>query len=324
MCKLRYRTQEEFLAAAREFKRLGLPLSVLVIDFRHWRHWGDWQLDPEFWPDPAAMVRELDELGARIMISPWVMVEESSENFAELHRRGLYVKGPWRHRGVVAGRPAGNEAAASRRPPARAHAAVRPHPPRRRAVPVATLEAQLRGPGHQDVLARPVRRPQPDRGLRQGALPRRPGRRGQLLLPGGAPEERVRRPARGRRSGGGDHLPQLLGRLAALRRLAGGARHRLVVRPSARIPDGGAEPGHGGDSLGRGGDRRLRHAGGAGRRVPRAGGALVPVRGVHAGLPHPRLPRQQRAVEHRRRHLPPHPRRHHAAANGCAPTCWRR
>ena len=53
MCKLRYRTQGEFLAAAREFKRLGLPLSVLVIDFRHWRHWGDWQLDPEFWPDPA-------------------------------------------------------------------------------------------------------------------------------------------------------------------------------------------------------------------------------------------------------------------------------
>ena len=94
MCKLRYRTQGEFLAAAREFKRLGLPLSVLVIDFRHWRHWGDWQLDPEFWPDPVAMVRELDEMGARIMISPWVMVEENSENFAEFHRRGLYVKGP--------------------------------------------------------------------------------------------------------------------------------------------------------------------------------------------------------------------------------------
>lgn len=93
-CKLRYRTQAEFLAAAREFKRRGLPLGVLVIDFRHWRHWGDWKLDPEFWPDPPAMVRELDAMGARIMISPWVMVEESSENFAEFHRRGIYVKGP--------------------------------------------------------------------------------------------------------------------------------------------------------------------------------------------------------------------------------------
>ena len=93
-CKLRYRTQEEFLAAAREFKRRGLPVAVLVIDFRHWRHWGDWKLDPEFWPDPAAMVRELDDLGARIMISPWVMMEERSENFAEFHRRGIYVRGP--------------------------------------------------------------------------------------------------------------------------------------------------------------------------------------------------------------------------------------
>ena len=93
-CKLRYRTQEEFLAAAREFKRRGLPLSVLVIDFRHWRHWGDWKLDPQFWPDPAAMVRELDAMGARIMISPWVMMEERSENFAEFRRLGIYVKGP--------------------------------------------------------------------------------------------------------------------------------------------------------------------------------------------------------------------------------------
>ena len=93
-CKNRYRTQEEFLAVAREFKRLGLPVSVLVIDYRHYRHWGDWKLDPEFWPDPPAMVREIDDLGARIMISPWVSMEESSENFAEFHRRGIYVRGP--------------------------------------------------------------------------------------------------------------------------------------------------------------------------------------------------------------------------------------
>ena len=61
---------------------------------RHWRHWGDWQLDPEFWPDPQAMVRETDDLGARIMISPWVSMEENSENFAEFHRRGIFVRGP--------------------------------------------------------------------------------------------------------------------------------------------------------------------------------------------------------------------------------------
>ena len=90
-CKLRYKTQDEFLKVAREFKRLGLPLSVLVIDFKHWKYTGDWKLDPEFWPDPKAMVRELDEMGVRIMISPWIVVGKESENYAPMKERGLFT-----------------------------------------------------------------------------------------------------------------------------------------------------------------------------------------------------------------------------------------
>ena len=90
-CKLRYKTQEEFLQVAREFKRLGLPVSVLVIDFMHWMYDGDWRLDPEFWPDPQAMVREMNELGIRIMISPWILVDERSENFAPMKAQGLFT-----------------------------------------------------------------------------------------------------------------------------------------------------------------------------------------------------------------------------------------
>ena len=44
-CKLRYRTQEELLSVAREYKRRGLPLSVIVIDFLHWPQFGDWTFD---------------------------------------------------------------------------------------------------------------------------------------------------------------------------------------------------------------------------------------------------------------------------------------
>ena len=90
-CKLRYESQEEFLGVAREFERLGLPLSVLVIDFRHWERIGDWKLDPAFWPDPLAMVRELDDMGVRIMISPWILVDEQSENFADMKAQGLFT-----------------------------------------------------------------------------------------------------------------------------------------------------------------------------------------------------------------------------------------
>ena len=90
-CKLRYKSQEEFLGVAREFKRLGLPLSVLVIDFRHWERIGDWKLDAAFWPDPQAMVQELDEMGVRIMISPWILVDEQSENFDDMKAHGLFT-----------------------------------------------------------------------------------------------------------------------------------------------------------------------------------------------------------------------------------------
>ena len=90
-CKLRYESQDEFLDVAREFERRGLPLAVHVIDFLHWKHTGDWKLDPAFWPDPEAMVRELDEMGVRIMISPWILVDEQSENYAPMKERGLFT-----------------------------------------------------------------------------------------------------------------------------------------------------------------------------------------------------------------------------------------
>lgn len=90
-CKLRYETQKELLAVAREFKRRALPVSVLVIDFLHWKYFGDWKLDPEFWPDPRAMVEQMNQLGIRIMVSPWTLVEERSENFAAMKDRGFFT-----------------------------------------------------------------------------------------------------------------------------------------------------------------------------------------------------------------------------------------
>ncbi len=91
-CKLRYRTQDELLSVAREYKRRGLPLSVIVVDFFHWSRQGDWQFDPVCWPDPAGMARELDELGVKVMVSIWPTVSTLSRNFEEMQRRGLLVR----------------------------------------------------------------------------------------------------------------------------------------------------------------------------------------------------------------------------------------
>ncbi len=91
-CKLRYRTQEELLEVAREYKRRGLPISVIVIDFFNWTKQGDWKFNPKYWPDPAAMVRELDQLGIKVMVSIWPTVNALSENFTEMGQRGLLVE----------------------------------------------------------------------------------------------------------------------------------------------------------------------------------------------------------------------------------------
>jgi len=91
-CKLRYRTQEELLAVAREHKKRGLPLDVIVVDFFHWPLQGDWKFDPENWPDPEGMVRELKEMGVELMVSVWPTVDHRSENFGPMAERGLLLR----------------------------------------------------------------------------------------------------------------------------------------------------------------------------------------------------------------------------------------
>jgi alpha-D-xyloside xylohydrolase len=91
-CKLRYSSQDELLSVAREHKRRGLPLSVIVIDGLHWPLMGDWCFYAKDWPDPTAMVQELEQMGIKVMVSIWPMVNTSSESFQEMNRRGLLVQ----------------------------------------------------------------------------------------------------------------------------------------------------------------------------------------------------------------------------------------
>lgn len=90
-CKLRYRTQEELLAVAREHKRRGLPMDAIVVDFFHWTRQGDFRFEPRDWPDPEAMVKELKELGIETVVSVWPTVDEQSVNFGQMAENGYLV-----------------------------------------------------------------------------------------------------------------------------------------------------------------------------------------------------------------------------------------
>ncbi|WP_243388772.1 TIM-barrel domain-containing protein [Bifidobacterium simiarum] len=90
-CKLRYWNQRQLLETAREFKRRNIPIDVIVIDFFHWPHMGDFRFEDEFWPDPKAMCDELHDMGIKLMVSVWPQIGLDSENHAEMNARNLLV-----------------------------------------------------------------------------------------------------------------------------------------------------------------------------------------------------------------------------------------
>jgi len=91
-CKLRYWNAEQLLEVAREHRHRGLPLDVIVADFFHWPHMGDYRFEDEFWPDPGGMVAELTDLDVDLMVSVWPQVSLTSENFQHLRAQNLLVR----------------------------------------------------------------------------------------------------------------------------------------------------------------------------------------------------------------------------------------
>lgn len=90
--KLRYETQDELMEVAREHKRRGIPISLIVCDYFHWPQQGEWKFDKRHWPDPEAMIKELDEMGIRLLVSIWPTVDPRSENFLEMRERNMLIR----------------------------------------------------------------------------------------------------------------------------------------------------------------------------------------------------------------------------------------
>ena len=65
---------------------------MIVADYFHWPHQGDWKFDKDYWPDPAAMVHELKEMGIHLMVSIWPTVDAESENYEEMEELGYLTR----------------------------------------------------------------------------------------------------------------------------------------------------------------------------------------------------------------------------------------
>ncbi len=71
--KERYRTAEELISTAAEFRRRGLGLDCIVLDWLSWRDgcWGDKNPDPERFPDVRGMIDTLHGMNTHFMVSVW-------------------------------------------------------------------------------------------------------------------------------------------------------------------------------------------------------------------------------------------------------------
>jgi alpha-D-xyloside xylohydrolase len=70
-CKQRYLTQEEMLNVAKGYRERHLPLDVLVLDWFYYTKMGEFDFAPDRFPDPAAMNKQLHDMGIQTMISVW-------------------------------------------------------------------------------------------------------------------------------------------------------------------------------------------------------------------------------------------------------------
>lgn len=90
--KARYESQQEILSVANTYRQKKYPLDIMVLDWFHWTRMGQLDIDPAQFPAPAAMNKELHDLGMQSIVSVWPRFETSGRYFNELDAKGYFLK----------------------------------------------------------------------------------------------------------------------------------------------------------------------------------------------------------------------------------------
>ena len=90
--KARYETQAELTGIADGYRKRGLPLDIMVLDWFYWTRMGQLDIDRTAFPDPAAMNAHLRSMGMRSIVSVWPRFEKESRWFDMLAAKGWLLK----------------------------------------------------------------------------------------------------------------------------------------------------------------------------------------------------------------------------------------
>jgi alpha-D-xyloside xylohydrolase len=96
----RYEDAAQITGVVDTYRKLGIPLDNIVLDWRYWRDdsWGSHRFDPTRFPDPKAMIDTLHADGAHFMISVWPKFYPTTDTYKELAAKGLVYQGNLRQR----------------------------------------------------------------------------------------------------------------------------------------------------------------------------------------------------------------------------------
>jgi alpha-D-xyloside xylohydrolase len=85
-----YKTQDELVETAREYRRRHIPLDCVIQDWNTWEpgKWGNKRLDKSRYPDMNSAVKELHNMNIHTMISIWPNMNKNSDDNVEFTEKG--------------------------------------------------------------------------------------------------------------------------------------------------------------------------------------------------------------------------------------------
>ena len=92
-CKERYKTQDELIEVAKKYRQSGVPLDVVIQDWKTWVGdlWGEKIPDKERYPDVKSATAKLKELNIHTLVSVWPNMNDGGENHAEFAEKGMLL-----------------------------------------------------------------------------------------------------------------------------------------------------------------------------------------------------------------------------------------
>lgn len=91
----RYETADEIEQVVQEYRKRGLGLDGIVLDWCSWEgeQWGQKTFDSKRFPDPAGMIERLHEKHVHFMLSIWPNMAELTDNYKEFKENKLLLPG---------------------------------------------------------------------------------------------------------------------------------------------------------------------------------------------------------------------------------------